>query len=155
MAVSKKCLSNDGRYQTESQTVTAVPTDDGGALKSIVVTLIGKDGKDDKELLNLSDDKFTKALEEGDGKVTFEVPEGLYQDVRIVCDDQAFYDKHENVIYDETFTNVSVTPNAFLIFWANKPLRYAVIGGVVLLAAGLVTLIILKQRKKRSQNNSH
>lgn len=142
-------LSNDGRYQTESQTVTAVPTDDGGALKSIVVTLIGKDGKDDKELLNLSDDKFAKALEEGDGKVTFEVPEGLYQDVRIVCDDQAFHDKHENVIYDETFTNVSVTPNAFLIFWANKPLRYAVIGGVVLLAAGLVTLIILKQRKKK------
>lgn len=142
-------LSNDGRYQTESQTVTAVPTDDGGALKSIVVTLIGKDGKDDKELLNLSDDKFTKALEAGDGKVTFEVPEGLYQDVRIVCDDQAFYGKHENVIYDETFTNVSVTPNAFLIFWANKPLRYAVIGGVALLVTGLVTLIILKQRKKK------
>ena len=143
-------LANDGRYQTESQMVTAVPTDDGGALKSIVVTLVGKDGKEDKELLNLSDDNFMKALEEGDGKVTFEVPEGLYQDVRIICDDQAFYGDHENVIFDEVFTNISVTPSAFLIFWANKPLRYAVIGGVVLLIAGIGVLIFLKKRKKNA-----
>ena len=142
-------LSNDGRYQTESQTVTAVPTDDGGALKSIVVTLIGKDGNDDKELLNLSDDNFMEALEEGDGKVTFEIPEGLYQDVRIICDDQAFYGDHENILYDEMFTNVSVTPNGFLIFWANKPLRYGILGGIVLIVAGIVALIIMKNRKKK------
>lgn len=97
----------------------------------------------------MSDENFTKALEEGDGKVTFEIPEGLYQDIRIICDDQAFYGDHENVIYDEMFTNVSVTPNGFLIFWANKPLRYGAIGGVVLLAVGIAAFVFLKKRKKK------
>lgn len=142
-------LSNDGRYQTESQTVTAVPTDDGGELQSIVVTLIGQNGNPDKELLNLSDDNFIKALEEGDGKVTFEVPEGLYQDVRIICDDKAYFGSNENIRYDETFTNVSVTPSAFLIFWANKPLRYGIVGGIGILAAGITVLIVVKNRKKK------
>lgn len=142
-------LANNGRYQTESQTAIAVPTDDGGELRSIVVTLLGQDGEDNKELLNLSDDAFVKALEKGNGKVTFEIPEGLYQNVQIVCDDKAYYGNGENVSYDETFTNVSVSPNAFLIFWANKPLRYVCISLIVLLIAGVGALIFFKKRKKK------
>lgn len=140
-------LSNDGRYQTEKQTVTAVPTDDGGELKSIVVTLVGQDGKSDKELLNLSGKDFEKALETGNGKVAFDIPEGLYQNVRIVCDDKAYYGKEKNVIYDETFTNVSVTPSAFLIYWANKPLRYATLGGILAVAGAIIFLVIRKKKK--------
>ena len=147
-------LANNGRYQTESQTVIAVPTDDGGELKSIVVTLLGQDGEDDKELLNLSDDAFDKALEKGKGKVTFEIPEGLYQNVQIVCDDKAYYGNAENISYNETFTNVSVSPNAFLIFWANKPLRYISICVVVLLISGVGALIFFKKRKKKITNTA-
>ena len=126
---------------------SAVPTDDGGELKSIVVTLVGQDGKTDKELLNLSGKDFEKALETGNGKVAFDVPEGLYQNVRIICDDKAYYGKEKNVIYDETFTNISVTPSAFLIYWANKPLRYATIGGI-LAVAGVIAFLVIRKKKK-------
>ncbi|MBP9988942.1 MAG: hypothetical protein KBT46_05525, partial [Ruminococcus sp.] len=64
-------LAKDGRYQTDKQTVTIVPTDDGGALKSIVVTLLDRDGKVVSELLNLSGEDFAKALEDGNGQLTF------------------------------------------------------------------------------------
>ena len=141
-------LAKDGRYQTDKQVVTLVPTDDGGALKSIVVTLVDKDGKEISELLNLSGEDFTKALEEGNGQLTFEVPEGLYQNVRIVCDDEADYGTDDNIIYDETITNVSVANSAFLIFWANKPLRWGSIGGVTAIAAGAAAFIAIRKRKK-------
>lgn len=141
-------LAKDGRYQTDKQIVTLVPTDDGGALKSIVVTLVDKDGKEISKLLNLSGEDFAKALEEGNGQLTFEVPEGLYQNVRIVCDDEADYGTDDNVIYDETITNVSVTSSAFLIFWANKPLRWGSIGGVSAIAIGAAAFVILRKKKK-------
>lgn len=146
-------LANDGRYQTENQTVKVTPSDHGGALKSIAITLVSQDGKTDKDLLSLSDEAFEKALEEGNGTLTFDIPEGLYQDVRIACDDKAYYGENseDNIIYDKTFTNVSVTPSAFLIFWANKPLRYAVIGGIAFVVAGIILLIFLKKRKKKEE----
>ncbi|MCQ2455521.1 MAG: Ig-like domain-containing protein [Clostridia bacterium] len=141
-------LAKDGRYQTDKQMVTVVPTDDGGALKSIVVTLVDRDGKAVSELLNLSDEDFTKALEDGNGQLTFEVSEGLYQNIRIVCDDMADFGTDDNIIYDETITNVSVASSAFLIFWANKPLRWGSIGGVVALSGAIAALTIIKKRKK-------
>ncbi|MGN0316849.1 MAG: hypothetical protein ACI4E1_02825 [Lachnospira sp.] len=147
-------LSNDGRYQTENQTVTIIPTDAGGELKSIVVTLINQQGKTVKELLSLSDKDFADALEDGNGKLTFQIPEGLYQNIRIVCDDMADYGKDKNIIYDELFTNVSVTPSAFLIFWANKPLRYASIGGIIMIIAGIGVLVFFKKRKKKTANTT-
>lgn len=141
-------LAKDGRYQTDKQVVTLVPTDDGGALKSIIVTLVDKEGKEISELLNLSGEDFTKALEEGNGQLTFDVPEGLYQNVRIVCDDEADYGSDDNIIYDETITNVSVANSAFLIFWANKPLRWGSIGGVSAIAAGAAAFVAIRKRKK-------
>lgn len=142
-------LANDGRYQTDKQVVTLVPTDDGGALKSIIVTLVDKDGKEISELLNLFGEDFAKALEEGNGQLTFEVPEGLYQNVRIICDDEADYGSDDNIIYDTTITNVSVASSAFLIFWANKSLRWGSIGGVTAVAAGAGAFVTVRKRKKR------
>ena len=144
-------LEEGGRYQTEKQVVTLIPADDGGALKSIRVTFVDDDGKEISEILNLSGEDFAKALEEGKGQLTFEVPEGLYQNVRIVCDDQADFGDEENVIYDATIQNVSVATSAFLIFWANKPLRWGSIGGAIGLAAGAGALIGIKKRKKGSK----
>lgn len=144
-------LENNGRYQTESQTVTLVPTDDGGALKSIVVSLVDGDGNVIRELLNLSGEDFAKALEDGNGQLTFEVPEGLYQNIRIICDDEADYGSKENIIYDETITNVSVSSSAFMIFWANKPLRWGSIGGVSALVIALGLFIIFKKKRKEDK----
>lgn len=141
-------LDNDARYQTERQTVTLVPTDDGGALKSLLVLLVDDDGNTIRTLVELQGDALEKSLTENDGKITFELEEGLYQNVRIICDDYADCDGDENVLYDETFTNVSVSSSAFMIFWANKPLRWGVIGGIGAICIGAVLLMLLKKRKK-------
>ncbi len=142
-------LANDGRYQTESQIVTLIPTDDGGALKTVVVKLVDEDGKVIKELVNLSGEALTAALEENGGKITFEVAEGLYQNVQVVCTDEATGDGEGTNTYDVTFKNVSVSSNVFMIFWANKPLRWGTIGGVSALLIGLVVFIVLKKKKRK------
>ena len=141
-------LASNARYQTEKQTVTLIPTDDGGALKSILVLLVDDEGKAIRTLVDLQGEDFENALAENDGKITFELEEGLYQNVRIICDDYADFGSEENVIYDETFTNVSVSSSAFMIFWANKPLRWGVIGGTGGIGIGAALLALLKKRKK-------
>gem|GEM_PF-5316414 len=140
-------LSEKGRYQTENQVVTIVPTDDGGALKSLVVSLVEKNGEVVGDLLSLEDDRLEQALEENGGALTFTVPEGLYQNVKIVAKDQAGSDEEEPNTYAQTITNVSVTPSGFLIFWANKPARFGAMGGIA--AAVALVALLLFWRKKR------
>ena len=93
--------------------------------------------------------ELEQALEAGEGKLTFTLSEGLYQNVRIVCDDWADYTGEENILYDHTFTNVSVSKNVLSLFWANKPLRWGTIGGVGGLGAVGLLLALLKKRKKK------
>ena len=142
-------LAAGGRYQTTKQQVTLIPTDDGGALKSLCVLLVDDDGETLEELVNLQGEALEKALEENDGKITFEMSEGLYQNVRIICDDCADYGDEENIIYDKVFRNVSVSSSAFMIFWANKPLRWGVIGGVSAVVLAALLVLLLKKRKKK------
>ncbi len=144
-------LADDGRYQTDSQVVTLIPTDDGGALKSLIVRLVDDNGKPigDKDLINLSGDALIAALKENGGKITFEVAKGLYQNIQIVCTDEATGDGEETNTYDVTIKNVSVSSSAFMIFWANKPLRWGTIGGVSALLIGLVVFIVLKKKKRK------
>lgn len=142
-------MADNGRYQTESQTVTLIPTDDGGALSSILVCLVDDDGNVIEELLNLSGDALTEALENGEGMLTFEIGEGLYQNVQIICKDSAQSSEGPNV-YDVTFTNLSVSANGFMIFWANRPLRYGVIFLLLLLV--LIVIYLLTRKKKKKEN---
>lgn len=145
-------MAADGRYQTESQTVTLIPTDDGGALKSLIVRTVDEDGNVIKELRNLSGAELEKALEEGSGKITFEIAKGLYQNIEIICNDCAVDENGNTNTYKETIKNVSVDTNAFIVnFWANKPLRWGSIAGVVLLTAAIIFFIIFKKRKKEEE----
>lgn len=142
-------LANDGRYQTDVQTVTLIPTDDGGALKSLIVRTVDEDGKQLKEILNLAGEELEKALADGAGKITFKIEKGLYQNVQIICDDCAVDEDGKTNVYDETIKNVSVDANAFIVnFWANKPLRWGSIAGVILLAAAIILFVFFKKRKK-------
>ena len=145
-------LANDGRYQTDVQTVTLIPTDDGGALKSLIVRTVDEDGKQLKEILNLAGEELEKALADGAGKITFKIERGLYQNVQIICDDCAVDEDGKTNVYDVTIKNVSVDANAFIVnFWANKPLRWGSIAGVILLAAAIAFLVIFKKRKQERQ----
>lgn len=141
-------LAENGRYQTEQQKITLIPTDDGGALYSMSAWLVDEEGNTIRELVSLSGQAFTDALEENDGRITFAIDEGLYQNVRIVCSDMA---SEEANTYDMTFKNVSVSSSLLMIFWANKPLRWGTIGGVV--AAGAAAVIVPVMIKKKRKEN--
>lgn len=142
-------LATDGRYQVEKQTVTLIPTDDGGALNSLIVRLVDEDGKELKELINLSGEALEEALANGSGQIVFKIAEGLYQNVQIICNDCAVDAEGNTNTYDETFTNVSVSSSAIMIFWANKPLRWGIIGGVSAVLIALIVFIILKTKKRK------
>ncbi len=148
-------LEDGGRYQTEAQTVTVIPTDDGGALSSLFVQLVDNNGNVLEELLNLSGEALQKALEEGNGMLTFTIKEGaLYQNVRVVCKDAADEATGESNVYDYTFTDVSVSSSAFMIFWANKTLRWGVIIGGTVLIGLIIFLLIFKRRKKDDEKTA-
>lgn len=146
-------MANNGRYQTDKQIVTLIPTDDGGALSSIVVRMVDDNGNMLKEVLNLSGDALTEALEAGDGKLTFEIGEGLYQNVQVICTDSAEGENGSNV-YNETFTNLSVSANAFMIFWANTGLRWGVIGGTGAAVLAIIFLLLGKKKKKEDKEEA-
>ena len=140
-------MANNGRYQTESQTVTLIPTDAGGALSYIKVVLVDDNGKILDTLLELSGEDLAEALEAGEGALTFQIGEGLYQNVQVICHDSAVGEENFNT-YDETFTNLSVSTNGFMIFWANKPVRNILIIVLVLLIAFLIFLLARKKKKQ-------
>lgn len=139
-------MANAGEYVTESQTVTITPTDDGGALKSLVVRFVDEDGNVIKEIINLSGEELEKALEEN-GKISFNIDRGMHQNIQIVCNDCAVDENGETNTYDETYINVSVSPSEFELFWGDPVKRWATIGGVVLLTS-IIIFIIVKKKKK-------
>ena len=147
-------LSKNGRYQVDKQLVTIMPSDDGGALKSVLVRLVDENGNVIRELLSLSGAELDKALADGAGKLTFEIEEGLYQNVEILCEDYSVGDADSGSNeYTEVFSNVSVSTSRIKILWANKTLRYFVFGGVGVMA-GFFFLILFKRRKKKDEKQA-
>ncbi len=141
-------LETDGRYQVERQMVTIIPTDDGGALKSLLVRTVDEEGKELVKLVDLSGDELTAALDENDGKITFEIEEGLYQNVQIICTDCAIDSEGNTNTYDMTFYQVSVSSSAVKMLFASKGMRYGIIGGIVLIIGGAALLIFRRKKVK-------
>ena len=142
-------LEQGGRYQVEEQVVTVIPTDDGGRLNSLKVIILDSDGKEIDVRFDMSGEELLQYLAEHEGKVTFTVPEGLENQVRIICTDCAM-NTETGVTneYDETFAKVTVSQSGWVIYYANKPLFYGTIGGAVLLISGSIYFIITKRRKR-------
>ncbi len=134
-------LENGGRYRVGEQTVTVIPTDDGGRLYSLKAVVLNADGEPLKNAagedisvrFEMSGDEFLTYLAENGGKVTFTVPEGLENQVRITCSDCAVNADGQANEYDETFTKITVSQSGFVIFYANKPLFYGSAAGAVIL----------------------
>ena len=149
-------LSNGGRYQVEAQTVTVIPTDDGGRLHSLKVLALDAEGKPLKNeagedisiRFNMSGEEFLEYLNQNEGKVTFTIPKGLENQIRIICTDSVGHSDGEANEYNETYTKVTVSQSGWVIFYANKPLFYGSIAGVVLLIGAIILLVLLKKRKK-------
>lgn len=88
-------------------------------------------------------------LEENGGVVTFVVPEGYQHTVHIICSDYAEGDDAQVNSCTNTFTKVTVSSDAMVIFFANKPLFYGAIFGILALLFFLFFLIF--KRKKREE----
>ena len=147
-------LENDGRYKTKEQVVTAIPTDDGGKLKSFKVVVSDKNKKNSSKsgttLVDLTGDKLEKYLDENDGKVTFKVPEGYQENVRIICTDYAAHkNESETNTYDKVFSKVTVSPSNVVIFYANKPLFYGSIVAILVVIGGGVIFFIWRRKKEK------
>ncbi len=149
-------LEAGGRYQTAAQSVTLIPTDEGGRLNSLTVLVLDSNGnplKDDKGAdisvrFNMSGEELLKYLEANDGKATFTIPEGLNNKVKIICNDCAVNAENLTNEYNELFERVTVSKNQFVIFYANTPLFVGTIAGVLVAIALIIFLIKRKSDKK-------
>ncbi len=145
-------LASKQDYQVESQKVTIIPTDDGGALKSIIVRLVDEEGKVIEEIIKYAGNALDEALEKGDGKIVFEIAEGVDQNVQIVCNDNAVDADGKTNTYDETFDDIDISPSAWKLFWADPFLRWGSIAGV-LVVAGLIIFFVVRKKKKDEEEN--
>ena len=152
-------LEAGGRYQTEAQTVTLIPTDEGGRLASLSVVVLDANGQPLKneetgEDISVRFDKsgvdLLQYLEENDGMVSFTVPEGLNNQVKIICTDCVSGAEEQPNAYNELFQRVTVSPNAFVIFYANTG---AFVGTIVGVLAVIALIIFLIKRKKNDKND--
>ena len=140
-------ITHEGRYQTSQEAVTLIPKDDGGKLSNLTVNISGDKNEISKDVLNLSDDKLESTLEENDNKVVFNVEEGMYQNITITCTDKA-----GNVYTSGSeYSDVTVSPNWLVIAWANRMLRYGVIGGLTGAAAGVFIIIVVKKKRRKDE----
>lgn len=148
-------LENGSIYETDEQEVTVMPTDEGGKLKSFTAIVLGSDGsplmdstgKDISNRISLDGEALLTHLAENDGKITFTVPEGLEQQVQIICTDYAIHADGSTNEYNEIFTKVTVTQSELVMFYANKPLFYGTIAGVTVPAAGIAGVLFRRKRK--------
>ena len=141
-------LESSGRYEAQEQTVTAVPTDDGGKLKTFQAVVTDKKGEQKETLITLEGDELETYLAEHDGRISFEIPEGLEQQVTVSCSDHAVKEDGSTNTYNQTFDNVTVSTSKMIIFFANKPLFYGVILVCCAAAAGVIGFVIWKKKKK-------
>ena len=151
-------LQEGGRYQTDEQTVTVIPSDEGGRLRSLLVLLLDSNGepmkddagKDISVLFNMSDEELLTHLAENGGMITFKIPEGFNNQIRIVCNDCAVNAEGTTNEYNELFRRVTVSSNKFVIFFADTPRFVAVVAGTML-AIGLVIFLLKRKSIKKSK----
>lgn len=76
--------------------------------------------------------------------LTFEIGEGVYQNVDIICTDEA----GNEYVSGEEFHNITVSPSGWVILWANPVFKIGLFSGVGAAAIGIFFLIFFKKRKK-------
>lgn len=136
-------LENNGRYQAMKQTVTVLPTDDGGRIDRIDI-VITDNSSNILQTISYTEDEIIKILDENDGLLTFDIPENAKsQTVNISCKDKA------GNITELTYKNVTVSSNKLQILWASNVFKAAIIGGPIAIAGGIYLLFFLKKKKEQ------
>lgn len=140
-------LETNGKYQTENQKVTLIPTDDGGEVKSIVVNQVDEEGNVVKTLLEeLSGEALTDALAANDGQISFNIPSGEYDYIEIVCADCSVNAEGDTNTAEILIKNVLITESELELIWATY--QYAIIAGVVAVIAVPTGIVLFRRRVK-------
>lgn len=104
----------------------------------------------------MSGDELTKYLNGNDGKIKFKVPEGVNQQVAILCADCSIGTAGGTNTTDFIYKGITVSSNAFILFFENKPLFYGVLGVVaaaIIVPTGFVIYKKKRKTKKKHQNS--
>ena len=72
--------------------------------------------------------------------------------MRIICTDYAAHkNESETNTYDKVFSKVTVSPSNVVIFYANKPLFYGSIAGVIVVLGGGIIFFIWRRRRENGK----
>ncbi len=152
-------LSSNGRYQTTEQSVTAIPTDDGGKVQSVRVLVLDSDGnllkndsgEDVSTRFEMAGEELDEYLIANNGQVLFTVPEGLYMTVQVICKDYAADSLGNTNQSIGEYTNITVSPSSFVIFLANKRLLFGIgsIAGAAVI--GTTSFVMIRVKKKKAK----
>lgn len=134
---------SNGRYQVNDQKVTIIPKDDGGKIQHVKVVITDKNGDIVDTPIDQKNMELWDELEKTNEMLTCKIPTGVSQNVSIVCTDVAGNQTVDN------FTNITVSDDWFIIFWANDFLRnFVLFGGLGLIGAIVILITVLQKRKK-------
>lgn len=155
-------IKNNGRYRVTEQKVTAIPTDDGGKLYSFKVFVFDSDGNPLKDAqgrdisvrFDLTGEDLENYLKENGGIITFTIPEGLENQVQIICNDCAVDENGDTNEYNIVFKKVTVSPSRWIIFYANKSLFYFTVAGILVLLTGTILLILFFKRRNKNEKEN-
>lgn len=142
-------IEENGNYSGTSQSVTLVPADDGGKLGHVKVTILDKDGNEQETVTDLSGDELTTYLNGNDGMIKFNVPEGVNQQVAILCSDCSVGTDGKTNTSNYAYKGITVSSNAFILFFQNKTLVYGAAAVVVIGVAAPIGTIRFKRKKKK------
>lgn len=136
-------LARNGRYQVDSQKANVIPTDDGGSLDSLEITISDRGGNAKKTVVSLDREQLAENIEKNDGIVNFEIPQGIGQKVSILCQDAA------GNVCRQIYENITVSTEWYIMILANRPLMFGITAvAAAMIAAGFVG-VVFRRRKKR------
>lgn len=138
-------LADNGKYQVETQNVNVIPTDDGGNLKSLNISIYDRADKLLKQAVSLEEGQFSRSLEENGGMLQFEIPQGMGQKISVLCQDAA------GNVYQKIYKNITVSTDWYVMFVTSKPFLYTGTGAAVVTISTVG--ITLRRRKKRKNKN--
>lgn len=136
-------LARNGRYQVESQRANVIPTDDGGSLDSLEITISDRGENAKKTVVSLDRKQLAENIEKNDGIVNFEIPQGIGQKVSILCQDAA------GNVCRQIYENVTVSTEWYIMILANRPLMFGITAVVAAMIAAGTVGVVFRRRKKR------
>ena len=140
-------IEDGGNYRGTSRDVTLMPKDDGGKLGRVKVTILDSDGNEEEVVSDLIGDELTDYLSKNDGKIRFSIPEGINKQVAVLCADCSIGADGSTNVKAYSYKGITVSSNALILFFENKPLFYGVVGGGVAAAVGAPSVMLFRRRK--------